>query len=85
MWKVVRAEPTLNRKGLARGCGGPGAWGVLMILTKFCDPEEFDYPLIRRACTAAGLPFVSIETDRQMENHEQAATIIETFRDMMED
>ncbi len=58
--------------------------GVLMILTKFCDPEEFDYPLIRNACKAAGLPIVEVEVDRQMENYEQAATIIESFKEMME-
>ncbi|MBR2801114.1 MAG: 2-hydroxyacyl-CoA dehydratase [Erysipelotrichaceae bacterium] len=60
------------------------AGGVLMILTKFCDPEEFDYPLIRKACEKAGLPIVEIEVDRQMENYEQASTIIESFREMME-
>ena len=82
----VLYDPEKKRvEALVKTAKAAGARGVLMILTKFCDPEEFDYPLIRRACTAAGLPFVSIETDRQMENHEQAATIIETFRDMMED
>ena len=44
------------------------AKGVLMVLTKFCDPEEFDYPLIKKACEAAGLPIILIEVDRQMEN-----------------
>ena len=60
------------------------AKGVLMVLTKFCDPEEFDYPLIKKACEAAGLPIILIEVDRQMENYEQAGTMIETFKDMLE-
>ena len=57
--------------------------GVLFALTKFCDPEEFDAPLIRKACEAAELPFASIEVDRQMVNYEQARTAIETFREML--
>lgn len=60
-----------------------GAKGILVILTKFCDPEEFDYPLIKKAGEAAGLPVILIEVDRQMVNYEQARTMIETFRDMM--
>lgn len=59
------------------------AQGVLIIMTKFCDPEEFDYPLIKRACAASGIPCASIEVDRQMVNYEQARTIIETYRDML--
>ena len=59
------------------------AKGVLVVLTKFCDPEEFDYPLLKKACDAAGLPIILIEVDRQMENYEQAGTMIETFKDML--
>lgn len=61
-----------------------GAKGVVVALTKFCDPEEFDYPLIKRECEAAGLPCVLVEIDRQMVNFEQARTILETFRDVLE-
>lgn len=60
-----------------------GAQGVLMVLTKFCDPEEFDYPLIKTACEEAGLPIITIEVDRQMENYEQAGTMIEAFKTMV--
>lgn len=60
-----------------------GAKGILVILTKFCDPEEFDYPLIKKVGEAGGLSVILIETDRQMVNYEQARTMIETFRDMM--
>lgn len=60
-----------------------GAKGVLVVLTKFCDPEEFDYPLIKKACEEAGIPVVVVEVDRQMKNYEQARTAMETFRDMV--
>lgn len=59
------------------------AKGVIVFLTKFCDPEEFDYPLIKRACEKAELPCVLIEIDRQMVNYEQARTAIETFKDLI--
>lgn len=59
-----------------------GAKGVLVVLTKFCDPEEFDYPLIKKACDAEGIPCILIEVDRQMKNYEQARTIIEGFADI---
>ena len=59
------------------------AQGVLVLLTKFCDPEEFDYPLIKRACADAEIPCVLIEIDRQMVNYEQARTAIETFKDLL--
>ena len=60
-----------------------GAEGLLIVLTKFCDPEEFDLPLIKNACEAADLPCTLIEVDRQMVNYEQARTAIETFRDLL--
>lgn len=60
-----------------------GAKGVVVVLTKFCDPEEFDYPLIKRACDEAGLPTVLIEVDRQMNNFAQARTALETFKDIL--
>ena len=61
-----------------------GAQGVVVVLTKFCDPEEFDVPFIKRECQAAGLPMALVEIDRQMVNFEQARTLLETFRDMLE-
>lgn len=60
-----------------------GAAGVILVLTKFCDPEEFDNPLIKKACEAAGLACLIVETDRQMENYEQAATMLETFAEIL--
>ena len=60
-----------------------GARGLILALTKFCDPEEFDVPIIKRACDAAGLPVALIEVDRQMAGHEQARTLLEAFRDVL--
>lgn len=60
-----------------------GAKGVVVVLTKFCDPEEFDYPPIKNACVEAGISVTLVEVDRQMRNFEQARTALETFRDIL--
>lgn len=59
------------------------AAGLLMIMTKFCDPEEFDYVFIKRLCEEKEIPIVSVEVDRQMVHYEQAATMIETWKEML--
>ena len=59
------------------------AKGVLVVLTKFCDPEEFDYVMIKKACEAADLPLTLVEVDRQMVRFEQVRTNLETFRDLL--
>lgn len=59
------------------------AEGVILLLAKFCDPEEFDAPFIRRACQAARIPFVQIEVDQSTETYEQARTQLEAFGDLI--
>ncbi|MBE7721085.1 MAG: 2-hydroxyacyl-CoA dehydratase [Lacrimispora celerecrescens] len=59
------------------------ARGVVVLLTKFCDPEEFDYVIVKKACDRAGIPIIQMEVDRQMVNYEQAGTMIEAFKDML--
>ena len=61
-----------------------GAQGVILLLAKFCDPEEFDAPLVRAACREAGVPFLQIEVDQSTETYEQARTQLETFADILQ-
>lgn len=60
------------------------ARGIIVVLTKFCDPEEFDFVIIKKACEAAGIQLIQIEVDRQMVNYEQANTMIQTFKEMLQ-
>lgn len=60
-----------------------GAKGVVVVMTKFCDPEEFDFVCIKEACEKADLPLALVEVDRQMKQFEQVKTNLETFRDML--
>ena len=60
-----------------------GASGVLALQTKFCDPEEFDFVIIKKACAEAGIPLLAVEVDRQMVNFGQADTMLEAFRERL--
>lgn len=57
--------------------------GVIYLLTKFCDPEEFDLPIVRKEMEKAGIPFIAIEVDQQTQSYEQARTALQTFADVM--
>lgn len=56
-----------------------GADGILFVLTKFCDPEEYDYVPVKRMTDAAGIPMLQIEIDQQMTNYGQAESAIQAF------
>lgn len=56
--------------------------GALFVITKFCDPEEFDYPLLKRACDENGIPNIMVEVDRQMAEYGQIQTTLEAFCEM---
>lgn len=60
-----------------------GAQAVLVLMTKFCDPEEFDFPHVRKACEDAGLLVIEAEVDRQMNQFGQIRTVLETIREML--
>lgn len=57
--------------------------GVVYLLTKFCDSDEFDCPIIRNRLNKEGIRNVLIEVDQQMTNFEQADTALQTFADMI--
>lgn len=57
--------------------------GVVYLLTKFSESEEFDYPLIKEELNEKGIKNIMIEVDQQMTNFEQARTALETFADII--
>lgn len=57
--------------------------GVIVLMTKFCDPEEFDYVCIKNTLDDANIANVITEIDRQMVNYEQTKTTLETFKEMI--
>lgn len=60
-----------------------GADGVLMNVTKFCEEEEYDYPVIKKQLEEANIPLLYLETAQQDHINEQAATRIQAFAEMI--
>lgn len=57
--------------------------GVVYLMTKFCDSDEFDYPIIRDRLRKEEIKNILVEVDQQMTNFEQAGTALETFADII--
>lgn len=57
--------------------------GVLYVMTKFCDPEEYDYPFLKRLASEKGYPFLTIEMDKGGESLGQNQTILDAFGEMI--
>jgi len=80
----VLFDPEKNRgKMLVDLAKKSGADGVLLVLTKFCDPEEYDYVPIKRMLDAAGIPAIQVEIDQQTAENAQTLTALETFRGIL--
>ncbi|HZK60815.1 MAG TPA: 2-hydroxyacyl-CoA dehydratase family protein [Anaerovoracaceae bacterium] len=56
---------------------------VLVIMMKFCDPEEFDYPIYKEEIENNGIPILYVETEQQMDSAEQIRTRIQSFAEML--
>ena len=56
----------------------------MIALMKFCDPEEYDVPIIMEACEKAGLRLLTIEIDQQAHSFEQIRTRVQSFVESME-
>ncbi|MDR1573121.1 MAG: 2-hydroxyacyl-CoA dehydratase family protein [Clostridiales Family XIII bacterium] len=78
-------EPDLSHRGrhLADLVKSSGAQGVVFLMMQFCDPEELDYPNVKRALDEAGVPSVAVGYDHRMQDFGQAGTLIEAFADML--
>lgn len=57
--------------------------GVIVLMTKFCDPEEYDYPAIKDMLKEQQIPCLKIEVDKQTQNYEQVATAVQSFQEMI--
>ena len=66
-----------------RLCQTSGAKGVVFYDVKFCEPELFDLPLLRKGLQEVGVPSVAIEVDLNDPLSHQSLTRIEAFLEMM--
>lgn len=60
-----------------------GADAVVVCMMKFCDPEEFDYPILLQKFEAAGVKNLYIEVDQESTAFEQVKTRIQTFAEIL--
>ena len=60
-----------------------GADAVVVCMMKFCDPEEFDYPILKKQMEEASIPLLYLEVDQQMESYEQLRTRVQSFAEMI--
>lgn len=88
-WCNLKEDPELfdpkkaHLAALVEKAKESGARGVVILLAKFCDPEEFEAPLAMKALREAGIPVVTIEVDQSTESYEQARTQLETFKELL--
>lgn len=56
---------------------------VIVTMMKFCDPEEFDYPIYKKELESKNIPMLYLEIEQQMDSAEQIKTRIQAFSEMM--
>ena len=78
-------ESNKNRRGefVANMVKESGAQGLVLFMQQFCDPEEMDYPYLKKALNDAGVPHIKLGIDQQMRDFGQASTAIQAFADVL--
>ena len=74
-----------NRRGefVANLVKESGAQGLVLFMQQFCDPEEMEYPYLKKALDNAGIPHIKLGIDQQMRDFGQARTAIQAFADVL--
>jgi len=75
-----------NRRGeyVANLVKESGAQGLVLFMQQFCDPEEMEYPYLKKALDDAKIPHIKLGIDQQMRDFGQAQTALQAFADVME-
>ena len=60
-----------------------GADAVIIAQMKFCDPEEWDYPVMYREFEERGIKNLMIEVDQEVTSFELVKTRLQSFVEMM--
>ena len=87
-YEVLLYDPksSENRRGefVANLVKESGAQGLVLFMQQFCDPEEMEYPYLKKALQAADFPHIKLGIDQQMRDFGQARTAIQAFADVLE-
>lgn len=57
--------------------------GIVVLMMKFCDPEEYDYPIYKEEVEAVSVPMLYLEIDQQLTSFEQIRTRVQSFTEML--
>ena len=78
-------QSSQNRRGefVANLVKESGAQGLVLFMQQFCDPEEMEYPYLKKALDEAGIPHIKLGVDQQMRDFGQASTAIQAFADVL--
>lgn len=60
-----------------------GAQGVVIMMMQFCDPEEIEFPSLKKGLDEADIPYVKIGMDQQMTDFGQARTSLQAFAEVL--
>ncbi len=86
-YEVLLYDPksSENRRGefVANLVKESGAQGLILFMQQFCDPEEMEYPYLKKALDEAGIPHIKLGVDQQMRDFGQASTAIQAFADVI--
>ena len=86
-YEVLLYDPqsSKNRRGefVANLVKESGAQGLILFMQQFCDPEEMEYPYLKKALDDAGIPHIKLGVDQQMRDFGQASTAIQAFADVL--
>ena len=56
---------------------------VIVCMMKFCDPEEWDYPILIQEFEKAGVKNIQIEVDQEATSYEQTKTRLQSFSEIL--
>ncbi len=80
----VRLDPRKERgEILAKLVKERDADGVVACIVKFCEPEEYDVPIMQQQLDAHDIPLLVLEVESQDTASEQIATRIQAFAEMV--
>ena len=86
-YEVLLYDPASaeNRRGefVANMVKESGAQGLILFMQQFCDPEEMEYPYLKKALDAMNIPHIKLGVDQQMRDFGQASTAIQAFADVL--
>lgn len=86
-YEVLLYDPqsAQNRRGeyVANLVKESGAQGLILFMQQFCDPEEMEYPYLKKALDALDIPHIKLGVDQQMRDFGQASTAIQAFADVL--